>query len=428
MSTKKPREMYRKRVQRIEDAISLKEPDRVPITPMSTFYHAVQYGITKKEAMYDLEKLAEAAINVYSRYDWDEIPSFTTREGNLHDALGVKFFKWPGAADEAQRLRDNEPFQWVEAEYMKADEYEEFFSDPTGFCIKKLIPRYYSELQAFSEFPNILGLSMGLVSVVQIPYFFGIPPTQKMLKSIQKGVDSVFGRLAVNRNYRNHFKKLGFPVANYNSSLAPFDVISDSIRGMKGTMLDMFRRPEELKKMTDMYVQPLIELSELLLQVIPGSKIAFMPLHRGADGFMSNKQFEEFYWPSLTKVWEGLIKIGVIPMPFIEGSYNDRLQYLEEFAKGHKGKIIYMFDKTDIIKAKELLGIYACIRGNVPASLLIAGTPQQVKDYVKLSIEGCAEGGGYLVDGGVVGIPDEAKHENVLAMTNAVHKFGVYRQ
>jgi uroporphyrinogen-III decarboxylase len=428
MSEKKPRELFKEREQRISDAISLKEPDRVPITPMSTFYHAVQSGITKKDAMYDLEKSAEAGINIYSRYDWDEIPTFNVREGNLHDALGVKFFKWPGAADEAQRLRDNEPFQWVEKEYMKAEEYEEFFSDPTGFSIKKILPRHYSELHAFSEFPNILGLSMGLVSVVQIPFFFGTPLTQKMLKSIQRGVDALFERLSTNRNYRNHFKKLGFPVASYNSSLAPFDVISDSIRGMKGTMLDMFRRPEELKKMADMYVKPLIEFSELLLQVIPGSKIAFMPLHRGADGFMSNIQFEEFYWPSLTKVWEGLIKIGVIPMPFFEGSYNERLPYLQEFAKNHKGKIIYMFDKTDIIKAKDLLGNYACLRGNVPASLLIAGTPSQVEEYVKKCIEGCAEGGGYLVDGGVVGIPDEAKHENVAAMTDAVHKFGVYRK
>ena len=81
-----------------------------------------------------------------------------------------------------------------------------------------------------------------------------------------------------------------------------------------------------------------------------------------------------------------------------------------------------------IIKGKEIFGDYACIRGNVPASLLITGTPKQVEDYVKKMIEGCAEGGGYLVDGGVSGIPDEAKMENVKAMTDAVFKYGVYRK
>ena len=34
--------------------------------------------------------------------------------------------------------------------------------------------------------------------------------------------------------------------------------------------------------------------------------LVFIPLHKGADGFMSNEQFEKFYWPSLKKVMIGL--------------------------------------------------------------------------------------------------------------------------
>ena len=58
----------------------------------------------------------------------------------------------------------------------------------------------------------------------------------------------------------------------------------------------------------------------------------------------------------------------------------------------------------------------------MPAFLLVIGTPQQVEDYVKQSIEGCTEGGGYIVNGGVSGIPDESRPENVKAMTDAVFK------
>ncbi len=125
---------------------------------------------------------------------------------------------------------------------------------------------------------------------------------------------------------------------------------------------------------------------------------------------------------------ESFIDHGFIPEPFFEGRYTERLECLTDFAKQHKGKLIYWFDKTDIIKAKEILGDYVCIRGNVPGSLLVAGTPQQVEDYVKTHIEGCMEGGGYIVDGAVSGIPDEARHENVKAMTDAVFKYGVYRK
>ena len=115
-------------------------------------------------------------------------------------------------------------------------------------------------------------------------------------------------------------------------------------------------------------------------------------------------------------------------MPSFEGCYDQRLDFLADFAKKHPGKMIYFFQDTDIKKVKEKMGDYVCIRGNVPASLLIGGTPRQVEDYVKQSIEDCAEGGGFLVDGAISGIPNQARHENVVAMTNAVHKYGVYRK
>ena len=143
---------------------------------------------------------------------------------------------------------------------------------------------------------------------------------------------------------------------------------------------------------------------------------------------MNEKQFETFYWPTLTALMEGLIENGMIPMPFFEGRYTARFPFLTEFAKKHKGKLIYWFDQSDIIKGKQEFGAYACIRGNVPGSLLVTGTPNAVEKYIKETIDGCAEGGGFLVDGGISGIPDEAKPENVKAMTDAVFKHGVYRK
>jgi len=49
-------------------------------------------------------------------------------------------------------------------------------------------------------------------------------------------------------------------------------------------------------------------------------------------------------------------------------------------------------------KAKELFGDYACIKGNVPGSLLNTGNPQQVEDYVRKSIEDCKDGGGFIIE------------------------------
>ncbi len=83
-------------------------------------------------------------------------------------------------------------------------------------------------------------------------------------------------------------------------------------------------------------------------------------------------------------------------MPFFEGYYDQRLQYLAEFAKKHPGKLVYWFHNVDMKKAKEMMGDYVTIRGNVPASVLIGGTPQHVDEYVKKICEDCMEGGGFI--------------------------------
>ena len=63
----------------------------------------------------------------------------------------------------------------------------------------------------------------------------------------------------------------------------------------------------------------------------------------------------------------------------------------------------------------------------VPGTI-VAGTPQKVDDYVKKTIETCKDGGGYIVDGGIGGIADGARPENVKAMSDATFKYGVYRK
>ena len=90
-----------------------------------------------------------------------------------------------------------------------------------------------------------------------------------------------------------------------------------------------------------------------------------------------------------------------------------------------KGKAIYCFERTDIFTAKEILGDVTCIRGNVPASLLCTGSPEEVKAYCKRLIDVVGKGGGFIMDG-AIGIPDEAKAENVKAMADNTRECGEY--
>lgn len=56
MNGKTPEQLYRERLKRVKDAISLKEPDRIPIvSPIQKFVYDYA-GVTMKEAMYDYNK------------------------------------------------------------------------------------------------------------------------------------------------------------------------------------------------------------------------------------------------------------------------------------------------------------------------------------------------------------------------------------
>ena len=150
--------------------------------------------------------------------------------------------------------------------------------------------------------------------------------------------------------------------------------------------------------------------------------MAFFVLHKGADGFLSAKQFEKFYWPSLRKLMLALINEGIIPMLFAEGSYDTRIETCNEFKKG---EVAWLFDKTDMARAKKVLGDTCCISGNLPTSLVATGTVEEVKDYCRKLIEICAPGGGYILAGGAN--IHTGKPENLVAIMEAAKEYGVYK-
>ena len=144
-------------------------------------------------------------------------------------------------------------------------------------------------------------------------------------------------------------------------------------------------------------------------------------LHKGGDTFMSVKQFETFYWPTLKKIVLALIDEGIMAGLFGEGCYTGRLEIVKDLPKGW---ILWGLENTDMAKAKEILGDRACLSGNVPASLMCTGTPQAVKEYCRKLIEVCGEGGGFILTGGAS--IDKGDPDNLRAMTEAVMEYGIY--
>jgi uroporphyrinogen-III decarboxylase len=112
---------------------------------------------------------------------------------------------------------------------------------------------------------------------------------------------------------------------------------------------------------------------------------------------------------------------GLVPVPFAEGSYNSRLEIISDLPKG---KCIWYFDKTDMARAKETIGQVACLQGNIPLDLMVAGTRDDIKTNCKEVIEVAGKDGGFILSTGA-GLQG-AKAENVKAFIEAGKEYGIY--
>jgi uroporphyrinogen-III decarboxylase len=300
---------------------------------------------------------------------------------------------------------------------MKADEYDLFLEDISDYCLRYYLPRSLGALAPFAKFaptPFILGMAARFLGPAIMPE---VRAAYQAI--IDYGVETAKWMEPLMR-FNFEATAAGYPTLFGGQSHAPFDILADTLRGTKGILLDMYRQPEKILKAVDKLVAMNIAVGLEGINM-SGKPIVFFALHKGDDTFMSAKQYEKFYWPTFQKVILGLVEEGAVPLLFAEGSYNNRLEIIRDLPRG---KVVWYFDRTDMFKAKKILGDNACIAGNVPASLLCTGKPKEVKEYCRKLIEVCGAGGGFILTGGAS--IDKGDPGNLRAMTEAVMEYGTY--
>ena len=405
--------LYNEREKRVTDAIELRIPDRVPIIVRFNFFPAAYTGMTAGELMYDPDKIEESYWKVLQDFEPEMIENpYVKPMGPVLDALDCQQAKWPG-----RNLPTNLPFQYIEREYMKAEEYDAFLSDPSDFIVRRLWPRIFGALKGLEKLPplhNIVSYSVGMGTA------FGSPEIAEALDALRKMSEESMKMVLYIRAFAQKSKERGFPIDSDSMTQAPFDLLADFFRGSKGMMVDMYRRPEVVLKACEKVLPFLLERA-LLPARASGNPRVFIPLHLGMDGFLSREQYLKFYWPTLRELMLALIKEGLYPCPFFEGEYTSRLDIIGDIPPG---KACYKFESVDMARAREVLGDGIALRGGVPVSLLIASTPDHVKEHVRRLVETVGKRGAFIIDASTV--LDDARPENVRALFNATREYGAY--
>ena len=410
---KTPEELYRERAKRVADAIQLKVPDRVPLEIAFGYFPAKYTGVPCEAAYYDYDQWLAACKKTVLDFGADVSSVQPFSPGEVLEMVDPKNMMWPGHGAFGTH-------QFIEGEFMKPNEYDALLRDPTDYMLRLYLPRVSGAMEPFQMMHSLSSPVGGYRGALMMADALSTPEIASAIERLQKAGKELRKWHSKMVAFDEEIQKLGFPPFVGSLTLAPFDVISDNLRGMKGTMVDMYRQPDKLLEGVDGILKRMVEL---IPPAVSGAvNTVAIPLHRGSEGFMSIKQFEKFYWPTLKGLILALIDKGQMPLVFFEGDYTSRLEYLLELPKG---KVFAHFDTTDMFKAKELLNGHMCICGNVPCSLLQAGTPDDVKAHAKKLIDICGKDGGFIMS--TRSPVDDAKPDTLKALIDYTIEYGVYR-
>lgn len=411
---------YDDKLERMETAAKVEEPDRVPIAIATAYFPAKYTDISYEEMFYNPNKFVEAASGFAKEFDWDGVSFLRTFEsvpiglslagydpelainlatfsvlggGAPHDILKDKYSSLPGRELSA----DGEAQFALEEPVMKDDEYDDLIEDPFRFVAKTIAPRVYESLGDPSS-PKAIG------SLIELGQELGKFP-------------NVFNK------FIQEMKEVNCPP--YYAALAPnpLDFLGAFLRDFDTLAKDLYRKPGKVKKACETLTPVLAKVGKATGEIsieATGSRRVFCPVWYNT--YLSPEMFKEFHWPYLKKIVNELVDADFTPLLSLQGRYDHLLDTIIELPQK---EVIAWFDKTDLAKAEEEIEDHACLAGGIPSSLLIGGTPEKVKKRVKNVMNDFKEGGGLILSTEFNGIGD-AKIENIQAMTEAVREYGQY--
>ena len=416
---KTPAQLCAERAARVDDAVHLRQPDRVPIFLMFGHLLADLAGITRQE-MYENPAAAQIAFeDAVLRFQPDLVGRLPAGPG-MSRALGDRMTKWPGYG-----LGPNDSFQYQEDEFMTVEDYDAFLSDPADWAMRVYLPRVFDELKPLSMLPPLGIMALGYFAMAQYLPLLEMPPMVAALQALTQGAHAQGKAVRETLASVQRMAELGFPPSPFFAGAhlsAPFDFVGDTLRGMKGLFLDLRRCPDKLLAAEERVIPIMLEAAIATCRVrhIP---YAFIPLHRGSDGFISKAVFERFYWPQLKSVILSLVAENITPVILWEGTWDQRLHYLTQLPAG---KTIGMFQSSDLFKVKEVLGETMCIVGGMPVTMLVGSTPAEIREFTRKLCQVVGRNGGFIMSTDI-GEMEGSDPELIQVWVDATSEFGELR-
>ena len=369
------------RQERFNAAVALEKPDHVPVMPLMTAFAVRSQKMTQGEAWRDPDKGFEAMLNTFN-----DLGGFDRlyKPNLFWPMIGGRFCGAPvRVLVPGRQLPEDALNQIDERELFSREDYDKLASlGWNGFW-----DEHYEKMSK--------GRSMARFTTGQNALL------DRYIREVEvyhsKDIHPLFG-------------------AYVDSMIMAFSMS----RTLTQFTMDLYEVPEKVKAAMDASCDDFIQNA---LDVVSrtGIPLVFIVLERGSGFYYRLDIFEEFEWPYLQRYVDAFLSEGITPWFHFDTDWSINLPYLKQFPKG---KCVCDLDSTtDIFKAKEVLGGHMCISGDVPASLLTLGSPDDVRDYCERLIDEVGKGGGFLLSTGCE-CPLDAKFENVQTMIDVAKNYG----
>lgn len=367
-------------IERTWAAIRLEKPDRVPVVPELTPDPAAHLaGVTMAQVCSDSQVAQSAFLKVFDDYGgWDSafggpITPVQMQAANIYPMK----MRIPG-----RDLPDDYMFQLVEEEIMKPEDYNKI-------CDMGIDRFYYEDylwrINNFQpdELPKLL---------------------EEMLTN--------WGP------FKAELDKRGIQPFLMANEFHPFFQLS-LMRSMVPFTQDLYYNPEPVERALKQMTAELIPKQIGVCKAFGVDTWLFTD-ERASGFYYPLSVFERFWWPYTQEIVDAFWSEGITTIFHLDTCWDKNIPYFKKLPRG--SAIIELDSTTDIFRAKEVLRSHLCLHGDVSASLLSIGKPEDVEAYCKKLIDEVGGDGGFILGSGC-SVPPNCKSENFRAMIETGKKY-----
>lgn len=366
MTTGNPR--FLESLNRIKTAVELGMPDRQPVVLQLSAFAARHTGVSLADFCASPAISNGAIINSAQALGGVDGVTMMMMNPRIFALEGLAEVRIPGV-----ELAPNDMWQVHEVELMETDDYDKIINYGFGaWLTEQYVPKNFGNLMA------------------SLRPMFEYAPTA--------------ARNVINAGL------LPFAPA---AAVTPFQSFMGG-RSLVKFNRDLFKMPEKVMEAMDVAQKDVLNNVKRLIE--KSHPFAIMtPIGRASGVFYSRKVQDKFIFPHFKELVETIVASGAYAALHVDDNFERDLDF---FLTLPKGKCIFQADgTTDIMKLRKALDGHMCIMGDVPATMLALGTPEEVYAYAS-RLKNEIGPKGFILSSGC-DVPPNAKVENVKALVAA---------